>query len=230
MFRIKKPAIIMVLIGLLVFTGYINHNLTQQALSKVSTDYQKHEEMQLGKEVDEDDKDLVETLSEGDTHNDIEDDEDDEDDIEILDTKDNQKVDEISKETDKTIEKNIGQGDSLKSKNYFIEQRLARDRLRANSIDRLNEIVNNDNTNNEMRTNAQEKIMNIGNISETELAIEGLVKAKGFEEALAFFTDKDIKIVVSKDELSEQDMVKILNLVMGETNLDASNIKIMNKH
>lgn len=224
MFRIKKPAIIMVLIGLLVFTGYINHNLTQQALSKVSTDYQKHEEIQLGKE---DDKDLVETLSEGDTNNDIE---DNEDDIEILDTKDNQKVDEISKETDKTIEKNIGQGDSLKSKNYFIEQRLARDRLRANSIDRLNEIVNNDNTNNEMRTNAQEKIMNIGNISETELAIEGLVKAKGFEEALAFFTDKDIKIVVSKDELSEQDMVKILDLVMGETNLDASNIKIMNKH
>lgn len=227
MFRIKKPAIIMVLIGLLVFTGYINHNLTQQASSKISTDYQRHEETQLAQNVDEDDTNLVETLSEGENSKEID---EDIDDIEILDTKGNQKVDEISKETNNTIEKTIGQGDNLKSKNYFIEQRLARDRLRAGSIDRLNEIVNNDNTNDEMRTNAQQKIMSIGNISETELAIEGLVKAKGFEEALAFLTDKDIKIVVSKDELSEQDMVKILDLVMGETDLHAPNIKIMNKH
>lgn len=220
MFTMKKPAIMLVLIILLVLTGYINHNLTQQALQKASTDYQKHEEMEMAKAVDADDKELVEALSEG----------NEKEEIEILDTINNKDVDEITKEVHGTIGKTISKEDSLRSKNYFIEQRLARDKLRAGLIDRLNEIVNNDNTSDEMRIDAQKKIMKIGDLSEKELTIEGLVKAKGFEEVLAFLTDENIKIIVSRDELSEQDMVKILDIVMGETDLDASNIKIMKKN
>ncbi len=45
----------------------------------------------------------------------------------------------------------------MQSKNYFIEQRLARDKLRASLIDRINEIVNNENTSDETRTEAQKK-------------------------------------------------------------------------
>lgn len=220
MFTMKKPAIILVLIVLLVFTGYINHNLTQQALRKASTDYQKHEEMEMAKGIDVDDKELVEAISEGNNK----------EDIEILDTIDNEDIDEITEEVHNTIGKTISKEDSLRSKNYFIEQRLARDKLRAGLIDRLNEIVNNDNTNDEMRVDAQKKIMKIGDVSEKELTIEGLVRAKGFEEVLAFLTDKNVKIIVFKDELSEQDIVKILDIVMGETDLDASNIKIMKKN
>ncbi|NMB28339.1 MAG: SpoIIIAH-like family protein [Tissierellia bacterium] len=220
MFTMKKPAIMLVLIILLVLTGYINHNLTQQALQKASTDYQKHEEMEMAKSTDVDEKELVETISEG----------NDEEEIEILDTMDNKGIDEITEEVQNTIGKTISKEDSIRSKNYFIEQRLARDKLRAGLIDRLNEIVNNDNTNDEMRVEAQKKIMKIGDISEKELTIEGMVKAKGFEEVLAFLTDENVKIIVSKDELSEQDIVKILDIVMGETDLDASNIKIMKKN
>ena len=220
MFTMKKPAIILVLIVLLVFTGYINHNLTQQALRKASTDYQKHEELEMAKGIDVDDKELVEAISEG----------NDKEDIEILDTIDNEDIDEITEEVHNTIGKTISKEDSLRSKNYFIEQRLARDKLRAGLIDRLNEIVNNDNTNDEMRVDAQKKIMKIGDVSEKELTIEGLVRAKGFEEVLAFLTDENVKIIVFKDELSEQDIVKILDIVMGETDLDASNIKIMKKN
>lgn len=220
MFTMKKPAIILALIVLLVFTGYINHNLTQQALRKASTDYQKHEELEMAKGIDVDDKELVEAISEG----------NDKEDIEILDTIDNEDIDEITEEVHNTIGKTISKEDSLRSKNYFIEQRLARDKLRAGLIDRLNEIVNNDNTNDEMRVDAQKKIMKIGDVSEKELTIEGLVRAKGFEEVLAFLTDENVKIIVFKDELSEQDIVKILDIVMGETDLDASNIKIMKKN
>lgn len=220
MFTIKKPAFILLLIVLLVFTGYINHNLTQQALLKASNDYQKHEEMELAKGIDVDDKELVEAISEG----------EEKEDIEILDTKANAGIDEIAEETNAQIGKTISKEDSLTSKSYFIEQRLSRDKLRAGLIDRLNEIVNNENTNDEVRTEAQKKIMNIGDISEKELTIEGLIKAKGFEEVLVFLTDENAKVVVLKDELSEQDVVKILDIIMAETDLDTSNIKIMKKN
>ena len=224
MFTLKKPAIILTLIVLLVFTGYVNHNLTQQALRKASTDYQKHEEMEMAKVIDSDDKELVEAISEGN------DELKDENNIEILDTIDNDNMEGLAKETNNTIEKTISKEDNLRSKNYFIEQRLARDKLRAGLIERLNGIVNNDNTNNEMRTNAQNKIIKIGDVSEKELTIEGLIKAKGFEEVLVFITDENAKIVVSKEELLEQDIVKILDIVMDETDLDTSNIKIMKKN
>ncbi len=68
-----------------------------------------------------------------------------------------------------------------------------------------------------------------GDLAEKELTIEGLIKAKGFEEALVFLTEENLKIIVSVAELTEQDVVKILNIAMGETDLDADNIKIMKK-
>jgi len=81
-----------------------------------------------------------------------------------------------------------------------------------------------------MRTEAQKKIMKIGELSEKELVVEGLIKAKGFDDVLIFLTDESAKVVVSTEELNEQDVVKILDVVMTETDLEASNIKIMKKN
>mgnify|MGYP000858288286 FL=1 len=219
MFSMKKPAIIVLLLILLVFTVFLNHNLTKQALSRVSNDYQKYEEMELAREFYDEEKGLVATISEG----------NDDNEIEILDTNKFENIEEMSKYTDDSIEETISSEDSLMSSNYYIEQRLSRDKLRANLIDRLNEIVNNDNTSDEMRNEAQKKIMDIGEVSQKELLIEGLVKAKGYDDVLVFLTEENARIVVSADELTEQDIAKILEVVITETGLDASNIKIMEK-
>ena len=222
MFSVKKPAIIMVLMVILVFLGYVNHNLTLKANSKISSDYQRYEESEMARKFDSDEKELVEAISKGEG--------DEEGDIEIIDTIEGKNIDSITQETNKNIGQNISKEASLQSKNYFIEQRLARDKLRASLIDRINEIVNNENTTEEMRVEAQKKIIHIGDLSEKELTIEGLIKAKGFEEALVFLTDENLKIIVSVEELTEQDVVKILNIAMSETDLDSSNIKIMKKY
>lgn len=220
MFTIKKPAIIIVLVLLLVITGYVNHNLTKQAAARVSSDYQNYEEMELAKESQSDDSNLIPALSEGEEI----------DDFEILDSDSAESLDDMILEAEEEISQTISSEDRLISKNYFIEQRLSRDKLRAGLIDRLNAIVNNENSSQEMITEAQKKIMEIGDISEKELTIEGLIKAKGFEEALVFLTADDAKIVVGKEELTEQDVVKILEIVLSETDLDAENVNIMKKN
>jgi len=129
MFSVKKPAIIMILIVLLVFTGYINHNLTLKANSKISSDYQRYEESEMARKFDSDEKELVEAISKGEG--------DEEGDIEIIDTIEGKNIDSITQETNKNIGQNISKEASLQSKNYFIEQRLARDKLRASLIDRM---------------------------------------------------------------------------------------------
>lgn len=219
MFTIKKPAIIIILVLLLVLTGYINHNLTKQASARVSSDYQNYEESELAKELQSDES-LVPALSE----------DEEMDDFEIIDSESSSSLDDMITETEEEISQAISSEERLISKNYFIEQRLSRDKLRASLIDRLNAIVNNENSSQQMIDEAQKKIMEIGNLSEKELTTEGLIKAKGFEEALVFLTENDAKIVVGKEELTEQDVVKILEIVLSETDLDAENVNIMKKN
>ena len=43
MLKIKRPAIIGLLLILLIFTGYLNYQFTQQALRKTSQEYQNYE-------------------------------------------------------------------------------------------------------------------------------------------------------------------------------------------
>ncbi len=217
MFKIKRPAIIGILLILLVFTGYLNYQFTQQALRKTSKDYQRYE-------ASERDNFLA---SEG--RDEAEDNKDEE--IEIVDSGQSSEDDvaQVVSSGNKDIKEQVGEEASNLNIDYFVEHRLSRDKLRANLIDRLVEIVDNDKTDDAKRAEAQEEIMEIGRISETELRIEGLVKSKGFEEVLVLLTDEDIKVVVSTDELTETDMVKILDIVKAETDFEMDSIKITKK-
>lgn len=209
MFKIKRPAIIGILVILLVFTGYLQHQLTQQSQLKSSKDYQNYELLELVTN-DKDGEDL--TVDKPSVDN-----------SELVDVVDSTKTEDVD-----AMETMYSEA-SMSSKNYFVEYRLSRDKLRASLVDRLDLIVNNANTTETVRSEAQKEIMKIGNYSETELQIEGLIKGKGFEDAIVFLSDKDIKVVVSSLELKEQDMVKILDIVKSETDYDANNIKIMKK-
>lgn len=233
MFKIKRPAIIGILVLLLVFTGYLNHQLTEQAQKKSSKDYQNHELAEKEKYKSEDKvvkvakvKSKSDDLEKVDTP--VSNDESDSVEGIGLDSNEIVMVNSIDEKTNETLE-TMYQQSSTNSKNYFVEYRLSRDKLRASLIDRLDEIVNNANTNEKVREEAQKEVMSIGNVSQKELQIEGLIKGKGYEDALVFLTDEDIKVVVSTQELKEQDMVKILEIVHSETDYDTNNIKIMKK-
>lgn len=212
MFKIKRPAIIGLLLILLIFTGYLNYQFTQQALRKTSQEYQRHEKVEMQNYLNSNDYAL-------------------EDNIEIVDSliPGEENIAEVISSTNETIKGEIDKEVVNINKNYFVEQRLSRDKLRASLIDRLAGIVDNDQTNETMRTEAQKEIINIGRISEAELQIESLVKSKGFDEALVLLTDKDVKVIVSVEELTETEMVKILDIVRSETEFDIDNIKIMKK-
>ncbi|SCG83310.1 stage III sporulation protein AH [Proteiniborus sp. DW1] len=216
----KKNALIIALVCLLVVVGYVNHELTKRSLRETSSDYQQHEEnqlMEISKIIDDYDNDEISN-----------EDSETEGDIEIVDSRSDE-ISDLKKDTDDNIESVITKEESFSSSNYFIEHRLSRDKLRASLIDRLNEIINNDNTNEETREKAQDEIIALGQVAELELSLEGLIKAKGFEDALVFLGDNSARIVVSTNELTEQDVVKILEIVKSETDIEAGNIKIMKK-
>jgi len=218
----KKTVLIISLICLLMLVGYLNHQLTQKSITQSSNEYQKHEEDQLAKMNDLIKDDVIETTSDDILQGEgIED-------VTVIDSRDNL-IEGLLTDTDENIESTMTKEENMRSNNYFIEYRLSRDKLRASLIDRLNDIVNSEKTSEDMRTNAQGEIIRIGQISETELSLEGLIKAKGFEDALVFLKDESVRVVVAASELTEQDVMKILEIVNSETGIEPSNIKIMKK-
>jgi len=219
MFKVKRPAIIGLLLILLIFTGYLNYQFTQQALRKTSQEYQEYEMAEMEKYLGTQEEEEGQKA------------EAEDDEIQIVDSEEvtDEDIKEVIAAGKQDLVEQMEKEVSSHSRNYFVEQRLSRDKLRANLIDRLNDIVNNDNTTEAMRTEAQQEIMNIGKLSEKELTIEGLIKSKGFDEALVLLTDSDIKVIVDTPELNEVEMVKILDIVRAETDFDMDSIKIIKK-
>ena len=62
---------------------------------------------------------------------------------------------------------------------------------------------------------------------ESESNIETLLKAKGFEKAVAVISDTGISVVVKADGLTSAQTLQIQDIVTSETNIPLSNIKIV---
>ena len=188
MFKIKRPVFIGLLVVLLIFTGYLNYYFTQQAQIKSSRDYQKHELEEMARNLEI--RDSLDQL--------------------VLDPTDHVDIIETAIDEESEVLETM-YSDALKeSKNYFVEYRLSRDKLRATLVDRLDEIIKDENTSEAVRADAQREIMKLGNHSEIELQIEGLIKSKGYDDAIVFLTNKDIKVVVSAPELGSRIWLKYL--------------------
>lgn len=194
----KRTVLVSSLVMLLMVMGYLNNQLTKSALRQSSKGYEEHQEIQLSKLKEENDKEVLETSSKN---------------IEIVESTDIEKPKEESKS----------------SKNYFVEHRLSRDKSRGETVERLNKIIEDEKTKDDVRSNAQTELIDISETLELELLLEGLVKGKGFEDVVVFSSNENTRIVVDKKELSEQDVMKILEIVTSETELLAQDIKIMNK-
>ena len=71
------------------------------------------------------------------------------------------------------------------------------------------------------------KIEELADRSEHESNIEALLKAKGFEKAIAVIGDSGINIVVKSEGLTSAQTLQIQDIITAETNISLANIKIV---
>ncbi len=64
---------------------------------------------------------------------------------------------------------------------------------------------------------------------DTERALENLIRSKGFSDAFVIITDKSVNITVQSEQLTEQDVAKILDVAMRETGRSADEIVVQAK-
>ncbi|MGI6142609.1 MAG: SpoIIIAH-like family protein [bacterium] len=98
---------------------------------------------------------------------------------------------------------------------FFIEYRLERERVRSQQMDMLREIVHNPNSEPESRKEAYDILLQISQNLEREMELEGLIKAKGFRDAVVFINLEQVHVVVKAEDLEKNQVAQLGDLVQG---------------
>ncbi len=123
---------------------------------------------------------------------------------------------------DKTVET------SAKAENdYFTTAKAEREKAINTAVETVEETLKNENLTEEDKASTLKKLEQIAETMEKEATIEALLKAKGFEKAVAVIGQDGINIIVSSDGLTTANTLQIQDIVTAESNIDLSKIKII---
>lgn len=118
---------------------------------------------------------------------------------------------------------------SASSGSFFSDFRLDRERVREKELASIESVINDENTDKEVLAKAQEQKIKVTSAMEKETTLEGLLKAKGFTEAVVTIRENSVNVVVEEAEIDEKKAAQILEIVQRETGEDSSNIKVLPK-
>ena len=110
---------------------------------------------------------------------------------------------------------------------YFRKARMDREEGHSKAIETLNTVIQNDATDEESRTAAAEQVAAIAQNSDTEIKVENLIKAKGYQDAVVYMSDDSVSVVIKSEGLEASDISLIQGIVTQETGAAAEQIKIV---
>ena len=115
------------------------------------------------------------------------------------------------------------------STGYFASARLNRQQARDSALELLQQAAADANAQQNVVDEANASIQSMAAMTLSEAQVENLVTAKGYGDCVCFIGESSASVVVSStaDGLSETDIAKISEIVMEETGLAASKIKII---
>lgn len=116
---------------------------------------------------------------------------------------------------------------SKEANTFFAQAKMDRDVVRGKDMETIKDITEDQLATKETRAKAQEKMMELVDISQKEVNIENLIKGKGFADAIALFADDgSVDIVVKAPAISQADAAKIADIVVRQGNVSYDKIVI----
>ena len=111
---------------------------------------------------------------------------------------------------------------------YFDTARLSRQQSRDNALSLLREASSQENVEQSALDEANRAIQTLAGYTMLEGQVENLVIAKGYTDCVAFMGENSVSVVVSAadDGLQTEDVAKIMDIVLSETDYTADQIKI----
>lgn len=110
---------------------------------------------------------------------------------------------------------------------YFTECRLNKQQTRDEALELLKTVASSAESTNDSKEKANNDMVDLAKVTETEGTIENLIKAKGFSDCVVYITDESVNVVVATQGLNTAQAAQINEIVISETGKVASAVKIV---
>ncbi len=205
----RKNIIVGLLVVLLIVTGYLNFWYNQKSTPTVSPENNEPSTEDMDKNrVEQNDQDIDEEQS-------------------ILGGKIT--ISDFDQPSDLSNEEASAETVASTRTAFFRDYRFERKQERNKEVEYINSIVNNPVSDPEIIKEAQAQLLEITSNMEAELAIENLIKAKGFDDAIVIIHNDNVNVIVDKSELVPEEVALILDIVKRESGLETETINIIPK-
>ncbi len=114
-------------------------------------------------------------------------------------------------------------------KDFFLDTRWERERVYSRQVELLKEIISDKNADSEVRKEAQNELVKLTRKMGQEAEIEGLIRAKGYTDAIVYLFDQSAIILVKQPDIDASDVARIAELVGHVTTLQANQLSIIPK-
>ena len=193
-FNYKNRGFVVLSLSLmLIAVGVVNYQLSKDSTLSVSDEFKAYEQAQIDKNSSDKDTTLVDSIKGKVTVDDSE-----KDSTKTTETtNENSSVENLAKETSKEIAKTLNSKENMESDTYIVDMKMTREKQRNSLTEQLNEIINNPSTADAAKVEASNIKVEMVKNSDTELKIENLLLAKGYDQAIVFI-DSTVPSMVSQ--------------------------------
>ena len=224
-FNYKNRGFIVLSLSLmLIAVGVVNYQLSKDSTLSVSDEFKAYEQAQIDKNSSDKDTTLVDSIKGKVTVDDSE-----KDSTKTTETtNENSSVENLAKETSKEIAKTLNSKENMESDTYIVDMKMTREKQRNSLTEQLNEIINNPSTADAAKVEASNIKVEMVKNSDTELKIENLLLAKGYDQAIVFIDSDKVNVVVNMEEITQNDATKIFDIVSNQSGINREKIKLTN--
>ena len=116
---------------------------------------------------------------------------------------------------------------AITTANYFDTYRTDRQSTRDQELLYYDSIISSESSSSEAIANAEAKKLEIVNAMESELVMEGLIKAKGFQDVIVTNSANNVNVIVKGANLESSQVAQIVEIVKQQASKSIDNIKII---
>lgn len=113
---------------------------------------------------------------------------------------------------------------------YFAEYRIDRERTRGALGERLKELMESPAASEDVRKQASEQYLALGQAAALESRAEAMVKARGFDDVIVHLADGSAQVVVKAKALTQQQVIQVMDTVSRITGVKSSSITVLAKY
>ena len=110
---------------------------------------------------------------------------------------------------------------------YFQTYRSDRESIRDQEMLEYDAIIANDLSSEDAVKRAEDAKLALIDQMEQELVVEGLIKAKGFEDCVVTISNSNVNCIVKASELTSAEVAQIVDIIQTQLQTGIENIKII---